>query len=129
MGNSCDIVVMGDVHGEFGKLNTLVSYKRPQIILQVRDFGYWPKHISKRERKRGTPLLPKMHDTKLYWADGNHEDFDSLMDQGDNAIYPNVFHMKRGSTLELPDGRVARYIGRCSPQRWHCGYELQPVAT
>jgi metallophosphoesterase superfamily enzyme len=80
------IVVIGDIHGEFGKLNTLVSYKRPEIILQVGDFGYWPKHISKRERKRGTPLLPKMHDTKLYWVDGNHEDFDSLMERGDNEI-------------------------------------------
>ena len=125
-GTTTDIVVMGDIHGEFGKLNTWVNYKRPDIILQCGDFGYWPKHITKRERKCGAPLVPKMHETKLYWADGNHEDFWSLAERDDNETYPNVFHMKRGSTLDLPDGRLVLFMGgaESTDRQWRVEQEM-----
>lgn len=106
-----ETIVMGDVHGDFGRLNTWVNYKRPDIVLSCGDFGFWPKHLSKKERRRGRKTLPKMQDTKLYWCDGNHEDFDSIRELDDNEVYPDVFYMKRGSTLELPDGRVVLFMG------------------
>ncbi len=102
---------MGDVHGDFGRLNTFVNHKRPSLILQCGDFGYWPRHVSRREKRRRELIVPKMHGSKLAWCAGNHEDYDSLKMLEDNEVYPNVFYMKRGSTLELPDGRVVLFMG------------------
>ena len=106
-----DILVAGDVHGEFGKLNAWVNHKRPAIVLQCGDFGYWPRSVSKQERKRRTRQVPKMGNAKLCWCDGNHEDFWALRDRERDEVYPNVFYMPRGSTLELPDGRVVLFVG------------------
>jgi len=111
MGYRGKILVMGDVHADFGRLNTFVNHKRPDLILQCGDFGYWPRYTTKRERKGKTRLLPKMHETRLYWCDGNHEDFEALRERKNDEVYPNVFYMPRGSTLELPDGRRVLFIG------------------
>lgn len=111
MRTGLDIVVMGDIHGEFGKLNAWLNRRRPAIVLQCGDFGYWPNNVSKRERKRGKPLVPKLQDTKVYWCDGNHEDFWAIRDRERDELFPNAFYMRRGTTLKLPDGRVVLFIG------------------
>jgi Icc-related predicted phosphoesterase len=106
------IMVLGDVHREFGALNTLVNKKRPEIILQCGDFGFWPNIT--RHDERGDVIVPKkpvMNDAKLYWADGNHEDHRSLRSLSTNEIWPNVYYMKRGSTMTLPDGRTVLFVG------------------
>ena len=54
---------------------------------------------------------PRIGETKLYWCDGNHEDFSSLRAQDTIETYPNVFHMGRGSTVTLPDGRTVLFMG------------------
>ncbi|MCK5020132.1 MAG: metallophosphoesterase [Candidatus Peribacteraceae bacterium] len=121
------ILVVGDVHGDWGKLNTLINKRHPDIILQCGDFGYWPKYhnttaLNARRYDNNlmqyVPIGPpwrldgiKNHDTKIYWCDGNHEDHDSIDALEDNEIFPNIFYMKRGSTLTLPDGRVVLFIG------------------
>lgn len=104
---------MGDVHGRFDVLNAFINKKKPDIILQCGDFGYFP-NISNKQKNPKWPkgdLVPKMGNTKLYWCDGNHEDHWSLKELKNNEIYPNVFYMKRGSTLTLPDGRVVLFMG------------------
>ena len=111
MTRKLDIVALGDVHGEFGRLNNFVNHRNPQIVLQCGDFGYWPNLNEKRRNRWHEPTEPKMHETKLYWCDGNHEEFTSLADLTDNEVYPNVFWMKRGSTLDLPDGRKVLFLG------------------
>lgn len=119
------IMVMGDVHGEFGKLNSLVNKKKPEIILQCGDFGYWPRYVSKRDKKRRVPLVPRIHDAKLYFCDGNHEDFLALRERADDELYPNVFYMPRGSTLILPDGRVVLFMGGADShdKAWRLAHE------
>ena len=113
-----DIIIMGDVHAEFGKLNTFVNRKHPAMILSVGDFGYWPRwgwqlwHPNSRTKK-DIPV-PKMKNTNLYFADGNHEDHESLRALTNNEVFPNVFYMKRGSTMTLPDGRVVLFMGGAS---------------
>ena len=111
MSRNGEIYVIGDVHRDFGPLNKFRNDKQPAILLACGDFGFWPSYVSKQERRRREPLVPKMHETKLYWCDGNHEDHDALKALTDNEVYPNVFYMKRGSTLELPDGRVVLFMG------------------
>ena len=111
MSDEHDIVVIGDVHGDFGRLNTFVNHKRPTLLLRCGDFGFWPGHVTKREQRKGVPLAPKMHDAKLYWVDGNHEDHWQLRTLKSNEVFPNVFYMKRGSQMTLPDGRVVLFMG------------------
>jgi hypothetical protein len=107
-----DIMVLGDVHGEFGRVSSLVNScgnTPPKILLQCGDFGYFPRIDV--ERKKHKVKYPKLKEAKLYFCDGNHENHWSLKELTNNEIFPNVFYMKRGSTLTLPDGRVVLFMG------------------
>ena len=35
------IMIIGDVHNEWKIFNHLIKKEKPDIILQVGDFGYW----------------------------------------------------------------------------------------
>jgi len=99
------ICICGDVHGKWKYLNDLIRNEKPDILLSCGDFGYWPRfrNLSIDQVIAG--------DTKIYFCDGNHEDHWALIDLTDNEVAPNVFYMKRGSTLTLPDGRVVMFFG------------------
>ncbi len=104
------IIVVGDIHGEWNQLNLIIERERPQAVFSVGDFGYWPR-IDKRSwsldgiKNQGIPI---------YWAPGNHEDWWSLGEldeRGQSEVAPNIFYMKRGSTLLLNDGRRVLFMG------------------
>ena len=72
------ILVVGDTHGEWGRLNQLINTKCPDLILQCGDFGWWPKMEVTRPVLYGQQkvwhlngIKPKK--TRVYWCDGNHE--------------------------------------------------------
>lgn len=100
------IIVAGDIHGNFGVLNSLIARHREiSLILQVGDFGFWP---------RSTPQNPhkiKNGNTIICWAPGNHEDWEVLGNLTNNEVFPNVFYMERGSVLTLEDGRNVLFMG------------------
>lgn len=102
-----NILVVGDVHMEFGALNMLINKKKPDMILACGDFGYWP-NVS-----WGLPLSNiKLQDTKkILWCDGNHEDHWALRDRTTDELAPNIIYMPRGSTYTLPDGRTILFMG------------------
>lgn len=104
------IVVMGDVHREFGALNSWINKKRPSLILQCGDFGYWP-HWSDKKRNGNSHPVPKLHGGDLLFCDGNHEDHDSLRTLRDPEVYPGVRYMRRGSSIQLLDGRNVLFMG------------------
>lgn len=112
-----EIMIIGDVHGEFGALNTFIGKKRPKMIFQCGDFGWFPKwswemhHPGKKSNQYSKLPEVKSGETKIYWCPGNHEDHESLASLENNEIYPNVFYMKRGSILTLPDGRNVLFMG------------------
>ncbi len=135
------IIIAGDVHGHWAMLNKLINKKNPKIILQCGDFGWWPKlhdtyniyseyedvdgkiegdfwdrTIRARKRKKWDQFGIKAADTKIYWCDGNHEDHWDLKEERNYMkapcqVMPNVYYMKRGSVLSLPDGRNVLFIG------------------
>jgi Icc-related predicted phosphoesterase len=121
------ILVLGDVHMEFGKLNQLISKKQPDILIACGDFGYWPNLIEEKVSygwggifskyvKKETNCLAKIKPgkTKIYWICGNHEDHSSLNKYQNGNIHElvkNIFFCSRGSTLTLPDGRNILFIG------------------
>ena len=136
-----NIIVAGDTHGYWRYLNELINRKHPDIILQCGDFGWWPKFhnttaintgeyeeldgeiigdpwgrtLPIKRRKKWNQFGIKTKDTKVYWCDGNHEDHWDLKEKNKKdaplEIMPNIFYMKRGSVLELPDKRKVLFMG------------------
>jgi hypothetical protein len=104
-----DIIVVGDIHGDFGALNSLINKGQPQIVLQCGDFGYWPLFVQ--PDRYGNIATPKAGNCRVHWCDGNHEDHWRLRDRRTDELWPNVFYQPRGSTLTLPDGRVVLFMG------------------
>jgi len=102
------VYIAGDIHARWIYLNYFFD-QNPEdcIILQCGDFGYWP-HF---EKHRIMEFDIRNNNSKIHFCDGNHEDHHSLLKLTDNEICPNVFYMKRGSTLTLPDGRVVLFMG------------------
>lgn len=116
-GGEVSCIVVGDIHGDWGKLNQLISQKKPSIILQCGDFGWWPKmEVTKPvlygRQKQWDLMGVKPHGTKVYWCDGNHEQHEILPQRGEiQEMYENVFFCQRGSTMRLDDGRVVLFAG------------------
>ncbi|HAR38388.1 MAG TPA: hypothetical protein DCS09_07385 [Porphyromonadaceae bacterium] len=114
------IIVVGDLHGDWGALNKLITTKNPAVIMQCGDFGWWPVLEVSRPVLYGRQSKWKLkgikpHDTQVYWCDGNHEDHESLgtatEDRVSVEMYQNVYFMPRGSVLTLPDGRNVMFMG------------------
>ena len=106
------VMVMGDTHAEWGPLNVVLNKKRPDILLQCGDFGWWRPFHGIKDKTGDDPFDQygiKNHKTKIYWCPGNHEHWWDLLqnftDDGPQEVMPNVYYMKRGTTLTLPDGR------------------------
>lgn len=100
------VLIVGDIHAEFGALNKLINQKNPDLVLSCGDFGYWPnfKNISQLSDI-------KLGKSKIMWCDGNHENFWELKKRESDEIVPNVIYMPRGSTYDLPDGRRIMFFG------------------
>lgn len=97
------ILVVGDIHAHWVKLNRLIDIERPDIILQVGDLGYWPhiypmKHVD-------------MKNTVMYFCPGNHEDWIALNSLEDLMVHPHVFYMPKGSMLTLASGHNVLFMG------------------
>lgn len=107
--NTYDIIVAGDIHGCFGDLNQLINQRKPKILLQAGDFGYWPEF--NKPDKYGHMSRPVAGNCHVHWCDGNHEDHWRLKERKTNELWPNVFYQPRGSTLTLPDGRTVLFMG------------------
>jgi Icc-related predicted phosphoesterase len=100
------VILTGDIHNEFGKLNELINKKRPDLVICCGDFGYWPKV------KWGAPLSNiRPQGAKILWCDGNHEDHWSLKERDKDEMVSNVIYMPRGSTYTLDDGRTIMFMG------------------
>ena len=118
------IIVVGDIHGDWAALNNLMNKKKPSIVLQCGDFGWWPRMSVKKSgvhyglKAWSHKGLKIPEGTKVYWCDGNHEDHDSLAKLRNPAaqrqsveVYKDCHYMPRGSVLTLPDGRKVMFFG------------------
>ena len=103
------VIITGDVHERFGYLNKVINKRKPDIVICCGDFGYWPPLMFNSTR-------PKPQGSKIYWVDGNHENFNELGLLIENRSsknefepiewLPDVYYMNRGSVLEIGDKRV-----------------------
>ena len=112
------IIVAGDLHCDWGPLNQLINKKKPDVILQCGDFGWWPHYHNGQfpgESKIFDQHGIKPQDTKIYWCDGNHENHEDLAIRIENndleCAGKNIFYMPRGTVLQLEDGRNVLFFG------------------
>ncbi|MBE1427030.1 Icc-related predicted phosphoesterase [Desulfomicrobium macestii] len=115
------IIIMGDIHADFGSVNQFLNKQKPDIVLQCGDFGWWPhRHGTEKitRNRRFDQYSIKPQSTKIYWCDGNHENHDDLQERMKAAPgqpleipVPGCFYMPRGSVLTLPDGRNVLFFG------------------
>lgn len=106
------------------------------------SYGYWPHFHGTRRfynkeyythsfgKEMGDVLFSKLKpfdqfgvkpgNSKIYWAPGNHENWDELDKYGNDIfeIQDNVFYMPFGSTITLPDGRVVLFCGKAASVDW-----------
>lgn len=104
------VMVLGDIHGHFQRVNHLIQREQPDIILQCGDIGYWPRMGGEEFKELDTSA------TRIYFCDGNIDDIVALRELSQGCrlpveISPNIFYMPRGSVLTLPDGRRALFVG------------------
>lgn len=112
-------MIMGDIHGSWGRPNILINKKLDEIerILQCGDFGYWPNFHGKTSitsygaRYTFDNYGLKNKNIPVYFCDGNHENHPSLL-EGDKVLEDkNIHYMKRGNVLALEDGRIVLFMG------------------
>jgi len=101
-------LITGDIHGDFGYLNTLINKKQPDLIMCCGDFGYWP-NMKWKNMKYLYDI--KLQGSKILWCDGNHEDHWAIRDRTTDELEPGIIYMPRGSTYNLPDGRTVMFMG------------------
>lgn len=101
------ILITGDIHNNFGNLNSLICKKKADLCICCGDFGYWPN------TKWAKPLSDiKLQGTKkILWCDGNHEHFWFLKNRKTDELEPGIIYMPRGSVYTLPDGRNILFMG------------------
>ena len=89
------IMVAGDVHGDFAKLNRLIARQQPSILLQCGDFGFWPK-----DERFDLQTKLKPGSTRIHFIDGNHEDhlaLDDVQQKGNLEVMENCFFSSHGA--------------------------------
>lgn len=114
------ILICGDIHGNYGKLNQLINRHKPEKVLCCGDFGYFPKwhghtYVNNYGRiKTIDQYCINTNGIPVYWCDGNHEDHHALQELAKKdppCFMENVYYMKRGSVLKLDDGRNVLFMG------------------
>lgn len=147
---------IGDVHGEFSKLNAFIAQKSPDRIFSVGDFGFWApieenlylRYIqlngdgdekAAREYSQTECWAAKIkpHNTKIYVAPGNHEQW-TLLNEWESAhgkvpieVFPNIFYCPKGTFLEV-DGKTILFMGGADSidKQWRTpGYDWFPDET
>ena len=118
------IMFVGDSHCDFMFLHSKLEYAKQKMIENVivcGDFGYWPNDpqgfcfLS----YLNTFMKEKFQKQKLYWVDGNHEDFHSIakLPQDKVSEIPEVercFYIPRGCIVEI-DSRKVMGFGELFP--------------
>ncbi len=106
-----NVLIAGDIHNEFGRLNALMNRfrKKADLVILPGDFGYWPRM----SRKIGYLKVGEIvnHGIPILWCDGNHEDHQSLGERDSDELVPGITYMPRGSTYTLEDGRTIMFMG------------------
>jgi predicted phosphodiesterase len=102
------VMILGDTHGDENFMGIAVNRALAEecdAILQVGDFGYWP-------RTKSHPILQD-YPLPVIFIDGNHEDFQSLGElpkQDMVEIHNNLYYARRGSKQTIGSTNIV-FVG------------------
>lgn len=114
------VLFSGDWHaGTEHAVRTIELAGRSGIkrVVQVGDFGYWPRVQAGRQFLEAVSAVADRTDVTVWFCDGNHEDHDSLPHATATApveVSPRVFWVPRGTTVEWDDRRLLFFGGAVS---------------
>lgn len=115
-----EFAVLGDVHGNLGRVQEAVSIASEsgiKFIIQLGDFGFWEHTNEGLRYLRGVNDVLKEHDMFLAFIDGNHENHDLLADYNPNEslepirIRSRIYHLPRGCFLQVGNGVNVMAVG------------------
>lgn len=113
------IVIGGDTHGDSNQIAYLFNVAKGnncKLIIQVGDFGYWPKSLRGQQYLEMINRLATKTKIDFYWLDGNHEDHNSLdkwrvgkftpidteyFTKKDHFSFPHLKYLPRGSKFDI----------------------------
>ena len=121
-----NILVLGDVHGEWAYLASLLLYLRPDICIVAGDFGWWPGRGDLPHEAMPREVLER---TEIHFAVGNHENHRELLAAAPRGCFaaveiaPHIIYHPRGSTMALTDGRTVFFAGGAKSVDWRWRHE------
>lgn len=125
-----DIMLLGDSHGDDNFIRGALIWAQAhgiERVLQVGDFGYWPKFDSGQRFLKACGEISIETGVDLYFLDGNHEDHDELnalqaRHPGSNFMRASKrqgapIFIRRGATWEWEGTRFGAFGGAYSVDR------------
>lgn len=107
-----NIFLVGDIHGDFRRVNDWNRFvEEDDVVIQIGDFGAYKGFLE---------ILPPSK-CKVYFIDGNHEDFDIINSWSKTEITEvakNYFYVPRGYVMELAGKRFGFLGGGESVDRY-----------
>jgi Icc-related predicted phosphoesterase len=91
------LTIVGDIHGRFTYLNQIINQEKPDLLICLGEFGYWPNSNWMDIKNINNTICP------IWWINGNHCDFYSLNRRTSNEILPNIWYKPRGSIERIGD--------------------------
>ena len=113
---------LGDVHADVRFMRAAIDYavtKRASTILQAGDIGIWDHVPAGVDFLDITNETLERKDLWLIFADGNHENFESLYsipvaDDGFRYVRDRILHAPRGHSWTIDDVRFLAFGGASS---------------
>ncbi len=104
-----NIAVIGDTHGDWCKLASLILYHKPDMVFVAGDFGWWSGWGAEPDTAFPSSVFG---DVEIRFVDGNHENHADLVRFAPRGTFDvvkiadRVWYHPRGSVWTLPDGRT-----------------------
>lgn len=98
------VLIVGDLHCNTGALFQVVDHAaevRADVIVQVGDFGFWPRTPSGQKFLRKAEARLALRGLDLWWVSGNHDDLQALGSRpveadGRRRTSDHMWHLPRG---------------------------------
>ncbi len=122
MSNKDKILFVGDVHGRFDLLRSLISTVDPLAVVVAGDFGFWnSKMLNPHNNDNLYAHQYFSFDIPVYFVDGNHEDHNrlqQLVEKHGNKnpidVGSNCWYIPRACTFDITNhsnGRKKTIVG------------------
>lgn len=123
------IMVIGDTHCDWDFLIKKLCYAKLnncKDVIVCGDFGYWPDDVQGKQFLEILDFQIRKHfpDMKLYWVDGNHEDFSHIKKLPQSIVseipqVKNCFYIPRGVSTLIDHRNVMGFGGAASVDRMY----------